>query len=241
MCSNYIPFSDNNETDRCVSINLDDDNEIITDNICDNTCYDYESTTIVTSKTGILKHQCEDELTQFRIYISIKARKHLAIIAALAYVPIVVCNIYYIVNDNRCLLYNHFYKINFRVYLIVDTSSSILTICVIIMFITCYEKTSNKITNKCYNIYSHCYFAFCIMWIIVGNILFWLYTDKNICNKNVYTYVYVLVIMESIIHTLNIWRYINIYGNKSLSTVVLTQNNRCKTIPTINRPINVYK
>jgi hypothetical protein len=79
------------------------------------------------------------------------------------------------------------------------------------------------------------------MWTIVGNILFWLYTDKNICNKNVYTYVYVLVIMESIIHTLNIWRYINIYGNKSLSTVVLTQNNRCKTIPTINRPINVYK
>ncbi len=178
MCSNYIPFSDNNETnetDRCVSINLDDDNEIITDNICDNN--DYENS-IITGKTGILKHRHEDELKQFRIY------------------------------------------------LIVDTSSSILTICVIIMFITCYEKTSHKITNKCYNVYSHCYFAFCIMWTIVGNILFWLYTDKNICNKNVYTYVYVLVIMESIIHTLNIWRYINIYGNKSLSTAVLTQNIR---------------
>ena len=229
MNTNYIHFSDNNETnenDRCVSVNLDDDNDIINDNINDNVSYDYESTTIVTSKTGILKHSHEDENRQFRKYIMIKARKHLSAIVAIAYVPIIVCNIYYVVNDNICLQYNHLGKINLRIYLIVDTSASILTICVIIMFITCYEKTQNKITSKYYNIYVHCYFAFSLMWAILGNIIFWLYTDKNICDKSVYTYIHVLVIMECIIHTLNIWRYINVYGNKSLSTAVLTQNRR---------------
>ena len=151
----------------------------------------------------------------------------------LFYLPTIICNLYYLSNDDSCITNtNPDFKLNLYDFLYVDAMASITVIFVIIIDVLYNPK--NNILEQLYNVFIHCYSAFLFIWTIMGCIIFILLLDTQSCDSNIYKYVFALLIIKCIIQVLNVIRYINIYkgyinklsGNNNLSTDILIQNNR---------------
>lgn len=237
MASNLIPFSNKNNEDENETINLND--ELISSNeeqdIQSNNDNDNDNIHI-----GILKYIKEEQERKFKENISATVRKQLSLIVSLFYLPTIVCNIHYMETDKSCIHNNPFLNINLYKFLLVDTIGSLLSASVFILFIICNIK--NNILEKIYNIYVYCYFIYLFIWLIVGSVIFWKFTDRNNCNQGIYTYLFILLVLKCAFQLFNIMRCLNIYKNNRenennnkvttnypnniLSTAVLTQNNR---------------
>lgn len=208
MASNCIPLSNKNEEEH-ETIKLNDDliskKQEKEQNIQTNEEYDNKL------HVGILKYRREEQERKLNENISATLRKQLSFVVSLFYLPSIILNIHYIENDDSCLHNNPFVNINLHTFLLVDTIGSILTLSIVVLFILYNIK--NNILQHLYNIYLYCYFIYLFIWLIVGSVVFWVFTNKHNCDKGIYTYIYVLIVLKCVFQIFNILRCVNIYKN----------------------------
>lgn len=202
MASNLIPFSNENE---------DNENENETINLNDDLISNNEEQYDDNLHVGILKYRKEEQERKFNENISATVRKQLSLVVSLFYLPTIILNIHYIENDDSCLHNNPFVNINLHTFLLVDTIGSILTASIFILFILYNIK--NNILEWVYNIYVYVYFVYLFIWLIVGSVIFWVFTDRHNCNEGIYTYLFVLLVLKCVFQVFNIMRCVNIYKN----------------------------
>jgi len=221
MAANCIPFSNKNEDNEYSeyneTINLNDDlistNE--EQNIQSNEEYDNNL------HVGILKCRKEEQELKFKENISATIRKQLSFVVSLFYLPTIICNIHFMETNDLCLYNTSFVDINLYKFLLVDTIGSILTGSIFILFILYNIK--NNILQHIYNIYLYCYFIYLFIWLIVGSVIFWVFTDRRNCNEGIYIYLFVLLVLKCVFQIFNIMRCVNIYKNKNNQDI--TNNN----------------
>ena len=222
MATNIIPFTNSTA------------NAILRKPLFDDLIDEPEHDEPITHLHSILKkHMREtDEINEKEEQNKI-ARRITCGIFMLFYLPTIICNLYYLSNDDSCITNtNPDFKLNLYDFLYVDAMASITVIFVIIIDVLYNPK--NNILEQLYNVFIHCYSAFLFIWTIMGCIIFILLLDTQSCDSNIYKYVFALLIIKCIIQVLNVIRYINIYkgyinklsGNNNLSTDILIQNNR---------------
>jgi hypothetical protein len=228
MAANCIPFSNktnNNEySEDNETINLNDD--LISDNeeqnIQSNEEYDNKL------HAGILKCRKEEQERKFKENISATVRKQMSFVVSLFYLPTIICNINFMETNDSCLYNASFVDINLYKFLLVDTIGSILTGSIFILFILYNIK--NNILEWVYNIYVYVYFVYLFIWLIVGSVIFWVFTDRRNCNEGIYIYLFVLLVLKCVFQVFNIMRCVNIYKNKNNQDITNNNNN----IVTIN-------
>ena len=125
--------------------------------------------------------------------------------------------------DKSCIYNASFVDINLYKFLLVDTIGSILTGSIFILFILYNIK--NNILEWVYNIYVYVYFVYLFIWLIVGSVIFWVFTDRHNCNEGIYIYLFVLLVLKCVFQVFNIMRCVNIYKNKNNINQDITNNN----------------
>ena len=210
MAANCIPFSNKNkDSEDNETVNLND--ELISDNeeqnIQSNEEYDNNL------HVGILKCRKEEQERKFKKNISATVRKQMSFVISLFYLPTIICNIHYMETDKSCIYNPSFVDINLYKFLLVDTIGSILTGSIFILFILYNIK--NNILEWVYNIYVYVYFVYLFIWLIVGSVIFWVFTDRHNCNEGIYIYLFVLLVLKCVFQVFNIMRCVNIYKNKN--------------------------
>ena len=125
--------------------------------------------------------------------------------------------------DKSCIYNTSFVDINLYKFLLVDTIGSILTGSIFILFILYNIK--NNILEWVYNIYVYVYFVYLFIWLIVGSVIFWVFTDRHNCNEGIYIYLFVLLVLICVFQVFNIMRCVNIYKNKNNINQDITNNN----------------
>ena len=120
------------------------------------------------------------------------------IICFIISIPIVICicEIYYAFSDSSCVnLNNKDININLYIYLLVDSIYGIIISFIVSLYICFYKKLN--VLNKSY-IYIIIYILllFNLSWTIVGAIVFWkISTDYN-CNGDIYSFVFIEIILK---------------------------------------------
>jgi hypothetical protein len=232
MAANCIPFSnktnDNEYSEDNETINLNDDlisnNE--EQNIQSNEKYDNNL------HVGILKCRKEEQERKFKENISATVRKQMSFVVSLFYLPTIICNIHFMETNDSCLYNTSFVDINLYKFLLVDTIGSILTGSIFILFILYNIK--NNILEWVYNIYIYVYFVYLFIWLIVGSVIFWVFTDRRNCNEGIYIYLFVLLVLKCVFQIFNIMRCVNIYKNKNNQDITNNNTNNNNNVVTIN-------
>ena len=134
--------------------------------------------------------------------------------------------------NDLCLYNTSFVDINLYKFLLVDTIGSILTGSIFILFILYNIK--NNILEWVYNIYVYCYFIYLFIWLIVGSVIFWVFTDRRNCNEGIYIYLFVLLVLKCVFQVFNIMRCVNIYKNKNNQDITNNNTNNNNNVVTIN-------
>jgi hypothetical protein len=172
---------------------------------------------------GILKCRKEEQERKFKENISDTIRKQMSFVISLFYLPTIICNIHYMETNDSCLYNASFVDINLYKFLLVDTIGSILTGSIFILFILYNIK--NNILEWVYNIYVYVYFVYLFIWLIVGSVIFWVFTDRRNCNEGIYIYLFVLLVLKCVFQVFNIMRCVNIYKNKNNINQDITNDN----------------
>ncbi len=127
----------------------------------------------------------------------------LILLITLLCLPFSITSIYYAFTDTSCVnqqagnLY-----INLKDFLAVDGILILiyyLFICLFIIFSKNPLKTGINITNNIiYRITYYIYNIFSLVWTIVGAVIFWSLIDNKQCNKPIYNYTVILLVLEFI-------------------------------------------
>ena len=206
MTTNIVPFISNTEDHDHETIDLQDQLK------CD--LIDPNSKNILIGSSIMKKYRRDEEARLEKEYINNLARKLTCGTFALLYLPTIICNLHFALNDKSCVNNpNPTFGINLSDFLYVDAIASLITIIVIILFV--FYNITNNILDKLYNIYIHCYSVFLLGWTIIGCLIFWIYIDTSSCGSSVYKYMFVLLLIKFIIQLCNGWRYLNMYIHTS--------------------------
>jgi hypothetical protein len=120
------------------------------------------------------------------------------IIYFLLSLPIIICicEIYYAFSDTSCVnLKNKNININLYIYLLVDAIYGIVISFVVSLYV-CFHKKYNLLNNSITNIIIYIVLLFNLSWVIVGAIVFWkISTDYN-CNGDIYSFVFIELIIK---------------------------------------------
>lgn len=109
--------------------------------------------------------------------------------------PFIISSLYYLVNDTSCLHepVKHI-AVNLYIYLKVDVIECVLSTCLLILNL-CSMYKNNYVFMISKLLFELCY-LFEIAWTIVGSVIFWRYMDTSKCDDGIYTYMFVLFIMN---------------------------------------------
>ena len=128
----------------------------------------------------------------------------LTIIIVMICSPIIICDLYFGLNDNSCVEeYPPSLSINLKTYMIV---SALVGISALTLLITssCFLSSENSDAyNSCIlaiiSLFSLIFSVFHLIWNILGGVVFWSFAYKNnLCDKNVSTYLFISLIMKYI-------------------------------------------
>ncbi len=128
----------------------------------------------------------------------------ITILTVLLCSPIIICDIYFGLNDNSCVEESPpSLSISLQTYML--TSAFVgLSALIIVIISTCIISTNNSDTKNYYivtisEIISTLFSVFHLIWNILGAIIFWGFAYKNnLCDKNVSTYLFITLIIKLI-------------------------------------------
>lgn len=199
--TNKTPFKNSNNPIRgpLFDESIDDDDDDDYKSEITSTIYNNHDLQHLHNLHSILKQPItESERIQTTDIINLMAKKLTILSFSLAYLPIIIGNMYYALTDKSCATLNHTMIIlNLYDYLIVDSVTLFITLFAIIFSII-HEFKDNTFIKYIYDIYLICYKVFSFIWLIIGALIFWMIIDNHLCDNHLYYYLYITLIIKII-------------------------------------------
>jgi hypothetical protein len=117
--------------------------------------------------------------------------------------PLCITELYYAFTDNSCvhIKYNKF-LIDLYTYLVVDGLYGIIISLLCSIYICCFIDIDNLelslMKKLIINYISYILLLFNLSWTIVGSIVFWFIIEFNVCDNNIYAFVFAELIIKII-------------------------------------------
>lgn len=172
-----------------------------------------------------LNVQSSNRISNSREYKFIQRRKldHYTILCIKSFIvfiillfnfPLCITELYYAFTDNSCVhIKNNKFHIDLYTYLVVDGLYGIILSLLCSIYICCFidfDKTDlSFITKLIIDYISYILLLFNLSWTIVGCIVFWLIIEFNICDNNIYTFVFAELIIKVIFLFIQITKLTN--------------------------------
>jgi hypothetical protein len=133
----------------------------------------------------------------YDVKLEIIFSKRILTILTILYIPFIILDFYYVNTDNSCIQQNTNYFIVLYDYLLVDAiyGISLLLFLPIILFIIDLD---NEIEKQVFQVISLFRTFFILLWTSIAAYIFWGIMDNTKCDKNIYYYFYIGLIIRYI-------------------------------------------
>ena len=199
VISNAVKVEEKNKVDENISVEYSFTDIIIhNDNNTSNNSSNNDNNSNI---KGILKKSEPNNEVNIMFIL-----KGFMIILILAFtVPFIICNLYYAYNDNSCVTINpDNFGVNLKTYLAVDGIVVGIALLGIILAAFCLFKEPDNNDNCSLNVFGKIATIFGIAWTIVGAVIFWKLIDNTKCDKSVYNYIFVQLVIKIVCYLLRI-------------------------------------
>lgn len=148
--------------------------------------HDIEQQLIETNVKSILKKKIQNNNIRFTVFYNI--------ILLFVIVPFIICDIYFALYDNCCMIEN------LRNFLFGSAFSTILLYIILVILSLILQFTNNNKKNIIYisDKIKLIYNLFFIIWTIIGIFIFWKINNYAFCSQHVFQYFYTILLLRLI-------------------------------------------